>query len=394
MTRTTVLTLFFLAIFLQSGTYGLTFLLPEIFAEFGANEKVVGYMLAITAVTTLLTVYYSGHLSDYFGRMMTLGISSVSITISLYLYATVHSTGPLLVLASVLIGFGWGLTYTLGPVVLTRLSTPQSRVQIFSLYSVFLMAGFGLSPVFASQLVSFGYEIRDAFMIIALLCIVSGVTFVVLRGPINAIATTKAPDNHSSLSLSAVGQIFKSRGWLPVVMATLGASVFAGMNNFQTVMAQAQAQDYADFFFYYTLTVVICRIGLARYSGGKSPYFTIAWLQYIMAASVIVFMLINGNFAIYIISAILLGIGYGASYPVLSAMAANDAPEGLIPQTMQLFSLTYFIGIFGFPLIAAVLIVDFSIMTLLIIVTILACIEASMALLRHLNDRKSEDTPT
>ena len=47
MSRPIVLALFFLAVFLQSGTYGLTFLLPELFAGFDANEKDVGKALLL-----------------------------------------------------------------------------------------------------------------------------------------------------------------------------------------------------------------------------------------------------------------------------------------------------------------------------------------------------------
>jgi MFS family permease len=204
MKRPLVLALFFLAVFLQSGTYGLTFLLPKLFAGYGGNEKDVGFMLSITAIVTLVSVYYSGHLSDRLGRMFTLGISGFSITIALLLFANAQSIDVSIVAASALIGFGWGIMYTLGPVVLTRISTPQTRVQIFSLYSVFLMAGFGLSPVFASVLESFGFSIGDAFTSVAIACVFSGATFILLRGPINKIATTKAPDNRSKLSMTAV----------------------------------------------------------------------------------------------------------------------------------------------------------------------------------------------
>ena len=174
-------------------------------------------------------------------------------------------------------------------------------------------------------------------------------------------------------------------------MVCLGASVFAGMNNFQTVFAQGEGLNYSDFFLAYTITVIICRLLLAGFSGGSSPYKTIALLQYIMCASVILFMFVDGSRSIYILSAILFGIGYGASYPILAAMAANDADESLVPQTIQLFSLTYFIGIFGFPFIAGWLIVDYSIPALLILIAGLALIEATMAYLRH---SKAKSQPT
>ncbi|MEM7068510.1 MAG: MFS transporter [Pseudomonadota bacterium] len=381
--RRIVFSLFFLAVFLQSGTYGLTFMLPMLFAEFGGNEKDVGAMLAVTSVVTLFSVYYSGHLTDRFGRMVTLGVSGYAITIALYLYSISSEIGLELVVASGLLGFGWGTMYTLAPVVLTRVSGSANRVQIFSLFAVFMMAGFGLSPVYASLLERFGFGVRDAFSTVAVLCLVSGSIFLGLRSAIRRLSDQSTPDNRSSLSVRSVVAVMKTPGWLPIVMVCIGASVFAGMNNFQTVFAGLEGQNYAEFFLAYTVTVVVCRLALAGFSGGKSPYKVIALLQYVMFASVILFIFVDGSHVIYIASAVLFGIGYGASYPVLAAMAANDADPDLVPQTLQLFALTYFVGIFGFPFLAGWIIVDFNVEALLIGIAVLALIEATMAWLRH-----------
>ena len=385
MSRLTLLSLFFLAVFLQSGTYGLTFLLPELYAEFGSNEKDVGMMLLVTAIVTLVTVYYSGHLSDLLGRIRTLGLSGYAIALALFCYANAEGIGPGIVLASALIGFGWGLMYTLAPVALTRLASAENRVQMFSLYAVFLMAGFGLSPVFASWLEAMGFTISSAFTMVAIFCVISGSLFMLLSKASRQHAVVTTADNRSKLSLAAVNGIFQSAAWLPITMVCIGAAVFAGVNNFQTVIAAAEGLDYADYFFVYTITTVICRMALANFKGGTSPYKIIGLLQSIMCGSVLLFLFIDGNQTVYIACAVLFAIGYGASYPVLAAMAANDAAEDLVPQTLQLFALTYFVGIFGFPMVAGWLIVDFSISTLLIVVAILAAIEASMALYRHLS---------
>ena len=382
MPRSIVFTLFFLATFLQAGAYGLTFMLPRLFAGFGADEKVVGIMLFVTTIVTLISVYYSGHLSDRFGRVATLGLACLAIAGGLFLFAWSASVGVSLVAASVLLGAGWGLTYSLGPIVLTRLVEPDERVRYFALLSVFMMAGFGLSPVLASVVEGAGYSVNTAFSITAFLCVISSLLFFLLVGPVRLLAAKTGPEAKARLSLKAVGAIMRSRAVVPVVMVCLGASVFAGMNNFQTVFADERGLDYAVYFLAYTITVVLFRIFLARFKGGGSPYLTIAALQYVMCASVVLFLFIGGNSTLYIVVAILFGLGYGASYPILVAMAANDADEGLLPQTLQLFALTYFIGIFGFPLIAGWLIVEIGTNVLLSLVAVLAVIEATMALQR------------
>ena len=384
MPRLLVFSLFYLATFLQSGTYGLTFMLPKLFAGFGANEKDVGSVLIITTVFTLFSVYYSGHLTDKFGRMVSLGISGFAISVSLWLFGAADHLGVSVVIASALLGFGWGVFYTLGPVVLSRITAPEERVRIFSLNSIFIMAGFGLSPVMVSLLESAGFAVSHGFLILAAVCVTSGIIFIFLRPAIRNLSLDTGTTQLSRLTVAAVYRVCFSSARLPVIMVFLGASVFAGLNNFQTVFAEQRELDYADFFLAYTVTVVVCRIVLAGFSGGKSPYLTIAFLQFIMVASVVLFIYIGGSQPMYIVVAILFGVGYGASYPILVAMAANDADKELVPQTLQFFALSYFVGIFAFPLVAGWIIVEMNTNILLVMISIMAFVEASMAFQRGL----------
>lgn len=385
MSRSLTFAMYFLAIFLQAGAYGLTFMLPRLFAEFGASEKVVGAMLFVTAIATIVTVYFSGHISDKFGRVRALGIACIAIAMSLFLYGYVSSVGLGLLVASISLGFGWGLTYSLGPIVLTRLVSSEERVRFFTLLSIFVMAGFGLSPVFASVLEGFGYPVQTVFYLTSILCVISAILFFILIKPIKVHALNPASERSSRITLSALRQVLKSRAILPVIMVCMGASVFAGMNNFQTVFADDRGLNYATFFFVYTLTVVFFRLVLVKFKGGNNPYLTIAMLQYVMAASVVLFIVSGDSIPLYISVAILFGLGYGASYPILVAMAANDAEEHLGPQTLQIFALTYFIGIFGFPLLVGFGIVEFGYTPVLVFLAILAFMEASMALRRALS---------
>ncbi len=390
MSRTSTFIVFLMAVFFQAGAYGLTFLLPRLFEMFGADEKDVGFTLIVATVSTLITVYYAGHLSDWLGRVMTLAIACLFIAAAMVLFAITNSMGFVPIVASLLLGAGWGLTYALVPVVLTRLVNAEERVRYFAINSVVLMAGFGLSPVMASEIENSGGTVVHAFMIVAAMSLVSAFLFFVLVRPARNHAINPGPEESSRLSPSSVGTILKSKALLPVTMVFIGASVFAGMSNFQTVYADARGLDYAAFFLIYTVTVVICRIALARFKGGASPYRTISLLQYVMAGSVLLFIFSGSSDVAYWIVAALFGIGYGASYPILVAMAANDADATLVPQTLQLFALTYFIGIFGFPLLAGWMIVETGVAPLLILVCGLAVVKATMALRRALQQSATQ----
>ena len=95
--------IFFLAVFLQSGAYGLTFMLPRLFDGLGSNEKAVGTMLMFTALATLASVYYVGHLSDVIGRVKMLALGCIAITAALALYALAESVSVMIFTASFLL---------------------------------------------------------------------------------------------------------------------------------------------------------------------------------------------------------------------------------------------------------------------------------------------------
>ena len=74
----------------------------------------------------------------------------------------------------------------------------------------------------------------------------------------------------------------------------------------------------------------------------------------------------------YVLAAVMLGVGYGLTYSVINGLAANEAPNGTTAQSLLLFSLSYFIGVFGFPLLAGKIIVEHGMATLLLTVLAVA----------------------
>jgi len=241
------------------------------------------------------------------------------------------------------------------------------------------MAGFGLSPVFGAGLTQLGFGIGLTFLLTAGLCGISAILFFWLTRPMRALTLEKQIIDKSRLSFAIIKREMISRAAIPIIMVGIGASVFAGVTNFQIVYADAQNLAYADYFLAYTVTVIVCRVIFAQFMGGQSPYGVIALLLGVMGLSVMLFILQDSNAFLYVLGAILFGIGYGVSYPIIKAMAANEAQPDIIPQTLQLFGLSYFLGVFGFPFLAGHMIVEGGMMLLLWTVFGLAVMECALA---------------
>lgn len=383
MQRQTLLSLYFFGIFLQAGAYGLTFLLPALFADFGGNEADVGFVLALTAIATLIVVIYSGHITSWLGIMPTIALSGGLITVAGLLFGLAGQTGLIVEAAGLFLGAGWGLFYTLTPVALNRVIHPHERIQYFTLLSVFIMAGFGLSPVFGAAMTRLGFGMGLTFLATAGLCGISAILFFWLAAPMRILTIEKQIVDKTRLTMTSIKQVMTSRAAIPIIMVGIGASVFAGITNFQIVYADAQNMAYADYFLAYTVTVIICRVIFAQFMGGQSPYAVIALLLGVMGFSVMLFILQDSNVFLYVLGAILFGIGYGVSYPIIKAMAANEAQPDIIPQTLQLFGLSYFIGVFGFPFLAGHMIVNGGMAILLWTVFSLAVLECALATGRY-----------
>lgn len=390
MQRNSFFLFYFTAIFLQSGTYGLTFLLPPLFAGVGADEKDVGTVLAVTMITTLISVLYLGHITARFGRMVTVGVSGILIAVSLFLFGIGSEMGFQLYLAGALLGVGWGLFYVLTPVIITQIIEKNERIRYFTLLSVFIMAGFGLAPVLGAYFVKTGYGIETTFLVTSGLCVLSSAIFFLLVKAVGRLSLTDDARDQNALTLESLGALLKTRALRPIIMVWLGASVFSSITNFQTVYADLNDFDYADYFLAYTVTVIVCRVLLAEFMGGRAPYAVIAALLAVMVASVVLFLVLEDSRLLYVIGAILFGIGYGVSYPIVKAMAANDAEPTLMSQTLQVFGFAYFIGVFGFPFAAGWIITETNIAVLLCIALAMAAVECLLATLRHLGDQKYE----
>ena len=59
---------------------------------------------------------------------------------------------------------------------------------------------------------------------------------------------------------------------------------------------------------------------------------------------------------------------------MINGLVANEAPSGTTSQALLLFSLAYFVGVFGFPWLAGKIIVDYGLSALMLSVLTIAAL--------------------
>ncbi|MGF6393759.1 MFS transporter [Pseudomonas plecoglossicida] len=360
---------FCLSSYLLSLSYGTTFLLAMTLRAHGASEADAGSVISTAMLSTFLAVIFSGHLSDHLGAARSVAVGAVFLAAACLGFAALPGLGMAMMLFGLLLGFGWGVFYTLGPIIVAMLIEPQRRVKYFALLSGSMMTGIGTGPLLGRVAQALGYPVEAAFVAAAGASVLGGVLFLLLAPRIQQQQRAVVV---SRITPSAACSVLSSKAAFAILMVGLGGAIFGGLSSFQTSYAALLHLDYSLFFIGFMSSVITCRLLVAGFIVKRDPYRMACLLTAMIVLSVLMFMYGVASPAGYLLAAIVLGVGYGLTYSVINGLAANEAPAGHTAQALLLFSLAYFIGVFGFPLLAGKIIVQAGMGALLQVLLLIA----------------------
>ncbi|MCS4312093.1 MFS family permease [Pseudomonas sp. BIGb0381] len=365
---TQLFALFCLASFLLSLSYGSTFLLSLLIHARGGNEHDAGSVICAAMLSTFVAVLLSGHLADALGAARAVAGMGVLLVVACLGFALMPGFGEGLMLFGFSLGLGWGVFYTLGPIIVAMLVEPRQRAKYFALLSGSMMSGIGAGPLLGRAANALDLPLTSAFYIAALASLVGVLVFWQLGTALKRHAMAPV----SKISWGACYRVLSSRAVFAIVMVGLGGCVFGGLSSFQTSYAAAHSLDYSLFFTGFVSAAISSRLLIAGYVVKRDAYVSACVLSGVMLGSILLFAFgVSGN-ASYLLAAVTLGVGYGLTYSVINGLVANEAPAGTTSQALLLFSLAYFVGVFGFPWLAGWIIVDFGLPALMLSVLAVA----------------------
>jgi len=353
--------LFCLASFLLSLSYGSTFLLSLLIHTRGGNEHDAGSVISMAMLSTFVAVLVSGHLADWLGAARSIAVLGLLLVVACLGFALVPGFGEGMMVFGLALGLGWGVFYTLGPIIVALLVEPQHRARYFALLSGSMMSGIGSGPLLGRGASALGLPLTSAFLLAAFASVVGVVMFWRLGAHLKGHANAPV----ARISWAATRQVLSSKAAFAIVMVGLGGCVFGGLSSFQTSYAAARSLDYSLFFLGFLSAAITSRLLIAGFVVKRDAYRAACVLSGLMVLSVVLFGYGVSGSGSYLLAAVILGVGYGLTYSVINGLVANEAPAGTTSQALLLFSLAYFVGVFGFPLLAGKLIVEHGLPTLL-----------------------------
>ncbi|AKA25722.1 MFS transporter [Pseudomonas chlororaphis] len=365
--------LFCLASYLLSLSYGSTFLLALLIGSRGGNEQDAGSVISVAMLSTFVAVIFSGHLSDLLGAARSIALFGCLLVVASLGFALTPGFGDTLLFFGLTLGLGWGVFYTLGPIIVAMLVAPAQRARFFALLSGSMMSGIGCGPLLGRLASALGYPLTAAFMLAAVASLIGVLIFWRLGCALN-----RHPNHLGSgaarISWASSARVLSSKASFAILMVGLGGCVFGGLSSFQTSYAASRSLDYSLFFLGFMAAAIGSRLLVAGFVVKRDAYRAACLLSGLMLLSVLMFQLLVDDAPSYLLAALVLGIGYGLTYSVINGLAANEAPPGDTSQALLLFSLAYFIGVFGFPWLAGKIIVEQGMPALLLTVLAVAAL--------------------
>lgn len=373
------LVLLYLGCLLMAGAYGLTLLLPAFVKAAGGSALDAGLIYWAGAIGTAGALLFGGRLTERIGSGWAAATGS-----GLYAAAMgiIWGGGPgrSADAAGVLLGAGWALVFTAAPIIASSMPGRAPARTRFVVLAGFNALGMGATPIAGQLLVSRGVCYHDVFAVAALPSLCAAALFALLARVIPADAATARADGPARTRIGPARLVLASGTRPFLLMVALGACVFTTMTSYQATLAASRGLNPSVFYACYTAGVIIPRFTVTRLLARTSPATATTVLLAGMCLSLAGFLLASHDPAGYAASSALLGVTYGLAYPLIQAQAANSAPGNLRYWALWYFSLAYFAGIYGFPLIAGAIIVVGGYQALIACLLVIAALELALSI--------------
>jgi len=367
----------FIGTTLTAAGYGATFLLTAYFQERGGNEFSTAAVLSAALAGTFAGVPIVAWGTGRVDATRFVACAALALACG-YLMLAVTAGSFSSRVAGLLIGLGWGMFYLSAPMALSERIRDIERALWFTRFSAFQMAGICGGPALLSAVVAAGkVRIEEAFL---------GVT--VATSIAAALLWSFGSRERIVIERRQTGpwvrmfvRLVRSEAIIPIAMVGMGGGVFSGVMAFQSSFVAGTSATAQHYFAWHAATAIAARVSLGRTLASAPQKPIVVALLSVMTVGVIALLWMPRWPFLHLVSAVFTGFGYGLAYPLIQARAVNEAPQDARHAALCWFVMSYFVGLFGFPVVGVAILMHFGKGHLIATIAVLGAIETLAALL-------------
>ena len=312
-------------------------ILVSLFAlDLGAEQYVIGLLIALYALFPALLAVYSGRLSDRIGPRTPMIAGSLGAVAGL-LIPYVWQTMPALYASAALFGISFIFYHVSVQNLLGAISSDANRTQNFSNYSLMIAAGGFIGPLCAGLSIDqFGY--RQTYLYLALTAVIPLVLLATSSALRTAVPRAKSPADAETGS-RATRDLLRHR---PLRSPLIGSvAVLTGTDLFQFYMpiyghsiglSASQSGFVLSVVGIAAFVVRVAMPALVRRTGEAA---LLAYSLFLGAAAFVVFPLFK-DVTVLTVFAFLLGLSLGCGQPLSTILIYANSPAGRTGEALGL----------------------------------------------------------
>lgn len=296
-----------------------------------------GIILSMYIFTAVLIRPFAGPLLDAFGRKA-IYISSLlffSVLFSFYPYVSSYSG---FVILRIIHGLTWGILTTAGNTIVMDILPHEKKGEGVGYYGLAFTIAMALGPFLASIIVDLG-KFKLLFLSATILASSGLFLMFFVRFPKVGKKTV--------FKISSLKHFIAPVTFIYALMTMLIMLPYGALLNFITIFCSKYIHGFSSFFFLsLAIGLTISRVVAGKVFDKKGPFtlLIISFLSVLVSIPVLVYL---NNLFFLALSAVILGIGYGISFPVMQLMINKLMPVEKRGIANSIFLTALDIGIAG-----------------------------------------------
>jgi len=296
--------------------------LPDYAKSIGGSETVAGLIVGLFTFAAVLVRPFSGNLLDSKGRKVVLIAGITIFLVSAASYTWAYLVWMLLALRMVH-GLGWGVTTTAAGTVASDIIPAARRGEGMGYYGISSTIAMSVGPALGLAIIAH-YSFERLFIISVLFAAAGLVTglFINYEGIDGKAGDSSKMDGGTKLK----GVIIEKSAIAPSLVLFFTALSYGGIVTFLKPYADFRGiENIGPFFTVYALVLLFGRPVMGKMADryGAGPLL----VPGILLIAAALFTLMNASsMAVFLLAAVLYGLGFGAVQPVLNALVISLAP--------------------------------------------------------------------
>ncbi|MGJ9382226.1 MFS transporter [Salipaludibacillus sp. CF4.18] len=298
-----------------------------------------GLVVTVMLLSAIISRPFSGIILERIGKRRVLVASMFIFTVTTFGYLWIDQFTALLVLRF-LHGLSFGILTTATTAIATNLVPIKRQGEGLGYYMMSMNLAVVVGPFFGLTLIQFGsfhqlFFVLNIFIMIGLLCAI----FV----KVTDISTKTLQPMKSKISIH---HFFELKAMPIALTGSLVAFAYSGIISFISVYATeiGLAKISSYFFLVFAVTMLATRPYIGRVFDQRGPKFVILPCLVLFAIGLVILSIADSAF-LFLVSAGLIGIGYGSLLPFFLSLSVKFAPPGRNSHATATFFTFYDSGI-------------------------------------------------